>query len=1193
MHDPLNSVETETEAIQLFSTIFFKLSADLFCIVGTDGYLKRINPAWTQVLGWRQEELLSHPWIEFLHPAEVVPALSLPQSEKITSEFSFKNRHRHKDGTYRWISWKACQYKNGLTYIVGRDITEQQELEAALRQSEQHYRTLVETSRDLIWSVDPDGRWTFVNPAFKQIYGYEPHEAIGRPFLEFVAPEQRDLDWAAFNRLKAGESLFQYETEHRRKDGTPVFLSYNAAVMHDDRGNIIGTTGTATDITERKQQEAALKQQEQKLAIHLQNTPLAAIEWNLNFEVSDWNPAAEKMFGYTRQEAIGQHALFLVPDCAKPIVSVVLDALLSQQGGIYSTNENITKDGRTIVCEWHNTPLVDSEGRPIGVASLVQDVTEKIAAIRALEESERRFQKLADNVPGVIYQFFVTTDNQLSFPVLSSGCRELFEVEAEYLKSHPQAIKEMIHPEDLPSYYESIKMPVQTLVPWLWEGRYILPSGKIKWLRCAARPERKENGDYLWDGIILDVTDRKEAEEALTRSEAKWRSLIQNSSDMILILEMDGTIRYNSPSVERILGYSSEELLGRNATSFVHPDDLHTLTHTYEILCAHPNTTIKLEYRVRCADDRWVYFESIGCNLLAESAVAGLAINSRDITERKLAEAVLNQTNADLERRVKQRTAELHSSLDQLRFEIIERAKVEAALRESEQRFRAIFEGAAIGIAVRTLDWRIQESNLALQSMLGYPAEELRGKNFLELTHPEDLAWEVELADKMLRGEEDSYQLEKRYLCKNGSSIWGRLSVSLVRTKEGTPQFAIAMVEDISARKQAEAELVLTRKAVESSGDAIAIWDCYGHHIYHNPAFSQLFEYNTPEELNAAGGPKALFADPDIATQVLDRITSGHSWSGEVVKRSKSDRMMPVLMRADAIEDPGGKIVGSIGVCTDISDRVRAEEELKKALYAAEAANRSKSTFLANMSHELRTPLNAIIGYSEILTEDLEDLGYHEALPDLSKICTAGKHLLSLINDILDISKIEAGRMTLYLERFEVSELIQQVVSTVQPLVEKNHNTLQAICDRSVDTMYADVTKVRQILLNLLSNAAKFTTNGSICLKVTVHPSVASNGDRFSPRSCDRYSPWIRFDVTDSGIGISREQLQTIFDAFSQADPSTTRKYGGTGLGLAIGKRFCEMMGGEISVASDEGKGSTFTLWLPVQVNDVKQMRSA
>lgn len=281
--------------------------------------------------------------------------------------------------------------------------------------------------------------------------------------------------------------------------------------------------------------------------------------------------------------------------------------------------------------------------------------------------------------------------------------------------------------------------------------------------------------------------------------------------------------------------------------------------------------------------------------------------------------------------------------------------------------------------------------------------------------------------------------------------------------------------------------------------------------------------------------------------------------------------------RGNLIRDQVGTPLRLTGVSVDITERKHVEEALRKSKDAAEDANRAKSQFLANMSHELRTPLNAIIGYSEMLQEDVADLGYENCVPDLEKICNAGKHLLSLINDILDISKIEAGKMELYLETFDVSQLLFEVESTIRPLVDKNHNRLIIRRAENLGSMNADLTKLRQALFNLLSNATKFTENGTIALTVEIDSPIDT------PMPDDPLT-WIVFQVSDTGIGMTLEQMEKVFQAFTQADASTTRKYGGTGLGLAITRHFCQMMGGDITVSSEVGIGSTFTIRLPSDV---------
>jgi signal transduction histidine kinase/CheY-like chemotaxis protein len=270
--------------------------------------------------------------------------------------------------------------------------------------------------------------------------------------------------------------------------------------------------------------------------------------------------------------------------------------------------------------------------------------------------------------------------------------------------------------------------------------------------------------------------------------------------------------------------------------------------------------------------------------------------------------------------------------------------------------------------------------------------------------------------------------------------------------------------------------------------------------------------------------------------------------------------------------------------------------EASKALAVARdqalEASQAKSAFLANMSHELRTPLNAIIGYSEMLQEEVNEMGEEALASDLRKINTAGKHLLGLINDILDLSKIEAGKMELFLETFSVREVLDDVTTTIQPLVRQKNNRFEVQTDGNLGNMHADLTKLRQALFNLLSNASKFTENGTITLRVTRQTerrqrealSRLDGNERRSGYTPHTQSDWLVFSVADTGIGMTPEQLSRLFQAFTQADVSTTRKYGGTGLGLAITKRFCQLMGGDIFVQSEPQAGTTFTLYMPVHV---------
>ncbi len=365
-----------------------------------------------------------------------------------------------------------------------------------------------------------------------------------------------------------------------------------------------------------------------------------------------------------------------------------------------------------------------------------------------------------------------------------------------------------------------------------------------------------------------------------------------------------------------------------------------------------------------------------------------------------------------------------------------------------------------------------------------------------------------------------------------------------------------ALTEDLH-RRQGEARL---RSLVQHSSDVLTIIDDAGIIQYQSPAVQRLLGYDPGElvgaELIAVVHPE----DQPVVDTFLNRVTGGESGTTLAewrMRRHDGSWLQVETVGSNLLHDP--TISGLVLNTRDVSDR--------KAKEAAEAASQAKSAFLANMSHELRTPLNAIIGYSELLQEEFEELNHTQFVPDLQKIRTAGTHLLALISDVLDLSKIEAGKMELYLESFDLCSLLDSVVDTIHPLVEQHANTFVLRRPDQLGRVYADLIKVRQVLFNLLSNAAKFTHGGTITLDVA--------------RELTDERDWVVFRIADTGIGMTPEQMQALFQEFSQADASITRKYGGTGLGLALTRRMCEIMGATISVESSPGIGSLFTVRLP------------
>jgi PAS domain S-box-containing protein len=419
---------------------------------------------------------------------------------------------------------------------------------------------------------------------------------------------------------------------------------------------------------------------------------------------------------------------------------------------------------------------------------------------------------------------------------------------------------------------------------------------------------------------------------------------------------------------------------------------------------------------------------------------------------------------------------------------------------------------------------------------------------------------------------------EIRMLRGDGTIGVGLFSAAPVRDREGRIVAGVVAWSDVTERKRAEEALRETRARLEhllTASPAVL----YALEVTRNVVtptwvgdnITRVMGYSADEAVTPAWWPTHLHPeDRASAFATHAALLAQGEANSEYRFRHKDGTYRWIRDELRLTQGAHGETAEAVGAWLDITERKRAEEALEEKSRELEAASKAKSQFLANVSHELRTPLNAILSYSQLLLEELEDVGQHDFVPDLKKIHAAGAHLLGLINDILDLSKIEAGKMDLYLETFDVPTLVGDVVALVRPLVERSANTLNVRWADGIGEMRADVTKVRQALFNLLSNATKFTEHGTVSLTVTRGPIDGVD--------------WVTFAVADTGIGMTPEQIGKLFQAFAQADSSTTRKYGGTGLGLAISRHFCRMMGGDITVESDVESGSTFTIRLPAEV---------
>ncbi len=667
-----------------------------------------------------------------------------------------------------------------------------------------------------------------------------------------------------------------------------------------------------------------------------------------------------------------------------------------------------------------------------------------------------------------------------------------------------------------------------------------------------------------------DVTARKQAEEALVKAGALQSAIFNSANFSSIATDAKGVIQIFNVGAEQMLGYTAAEVMNQITPADISdPQEViarakelsvelgTTITPGFEALVFKASRGIEDIYEltyIRKDGSRFPAVVSVTALRDAQSAIIGYLLIGTDNTARKEAEEALFKAGA------------LQS---------------------------AIFNSANFSSIATDEKGVIQIFNVGAERMLGYTAAEVMNKiTPADISDPQEVitrarALSAELGTTIMpgfealvfkasRGIEDIYELT--YIRKDDSRFAAIVSVTALRDEHDAIIGYLLIGTDNTARKQVEAERMLldqrvrdqqfyTRSLIESNIDALITTDPRGIITDVNKQMEALTGCTRDELIGAPF--KDYFTDPERAEAGIKLVLAeGKVTDYELTASARDGKETVVSYNATTFHDRDRKLQGVFAAARDVTERKRYEESLQQA-------NRAKSMFLANMSHELRTPLNAILGYSEMLQEDAVDRGLPEFTSDLEKISAAGKHLLALINDILDLSKIEAGKMDLFLESFEVAEMIDDVAATIRPMVEKNLNTLQIERTPDLGVMRADQIKVRQGLFNLLSNAAKFTQQGSITL----------NASRESMNG----SEWIVFKVTDTGIGLSPEQIVKLFQDFTQADPSTTRKFGGTGLGLALTRRFCQMMGGDVTVHSAPGHGSVFTIKIPAVVRQTTE----
>jgi PAS domain S-box-containing protein len=942
--------------------------------------------------------------------------------------------------------------------------------------------------------------------------------------------------------------------------------------------------------------------QQQRLELLVQQTSLIVIDLNPHIEVVDWNPAAERAFSFSRSEALGRHLSELIaPPSAQPGLQALWDQLLNSKQAMHSVHEHTTKDGRTLVCDWSNTPLVDEHEQVIGLMCVGIDITEQAKAERTLREREEHHRLTLDASPDPIIIYDTQGNTQYVNPafVRTFGWTP-DEVLGKRLDFVPPDKQEELR-QNLPRLFkEGVILGADT--------QRLTKAGRVLDVQISAALYRDRDGKPAGSVIIMrDITEQKHAQLALQTSEVRYRDLFE-SSPVPLWLEDFSAIKVYLDELRRqgvadILAYFDQ-----------HPGEVDECLRRLKILDVN-RATLQL-YGIAAKDlllQGGIPLTDEMRSVFREEAIAIF----EGKTDFRLETSGYNVHGERMDILLSWSLASGHEDMSRMiisTLDITDRKRMERTLRESQERYRDLFEASPISLWVEDFSGiraflnglrqqgitevgayfdehpdqidecfhqlKVLDVNQATLQLYGMPSKAaLIGGNIIITPELRPLFRAEAVA--IFEGKAE-FEIESRSVNSRGEPLDLNIRWSAAAGHQEDMSQMIVSIIDMTERKRIEQALRESeeryRTILESIREAYFEGDLKGNFTFCNSVLGEVLGY-PPEAV--IGSNFRTYMDDETAErvwQITNRVyrTGQNATAVDWKMFTSSGDVKYIEASISLMRDAIGKPMGFRGVARDITERKLAQEELEQAKTAAETASRAKSTFLANMSHELRTPLNAIIGYSEMLQEDAADGGYGDLVPDLRKIQSAGKHLLELINNILDLSKIEAGRMELYLEAFNIGDILDDVAATIQPLIEKNNNTLKTSYPATIGRMTADVVKVRQSLFNLLSNAAKFTKGGQVTLDVSPR--------RYDNRDC------IMFRVSDTGIGMSEEQMRGLFQEFTQADSSTTRRFGGTGLGLAISKRFCQMMGGDILVESELGKGSTFTMYLPVEVVDFSKM---
>jgi PAS domain S-box-containing protein len=1078
----------------------------------------------------RTYELTFEAGLEAFHPDDrdmISSRLDGAIATKATT--SFQARMIRPDGEMRTVQSKAgCELdeRGQVVALIGlfQDVTDQVRNLENLTASEARYRLLAENTSDVIVRCAIDGTLLYVSPACRAM-GYEPEDLIGTSADRLVHPDDRERLLANSTPLFAGETpdpLANRQHRYRAADGRWIWFEGNPQVIRDADGRAIEIVNVFRDVTERRELQERAERMARLAALAEEVMGVGYWRVDLTTGEATWSPHVAALYGLdSRVEPRLEDFLAAVHPDDRPTQQARLK--LAREKGVgwtLAVTRIVLPSGDLRYLEGHGECELDASGRVTAMFGAVIDITAKVTAEISRAEDEARYRAMSERV------LLATQAGQVGvweWNIVDSSVVWDDRIYALYGQTPGEVVTlerfmACLHPADRAGEQALVTAAMAGEAPYDTEFRIVRPNGAVRHVRAQATVVRDEDGAAVrLVGVNWDVTAVRDLERSLRASEDRARNVIANAHQAIVTADEMGRITGWNRHAQLTFGWSAEEAVGAELAMILPAGHAGVAAFLGGGFGDHIDQ--RVETIARRKDGVEIPIE-LAVSAVRDAVGWELTALMQDISERK----------------------------------------------EQLELFENAFEHAPIGKCLVGLDGTFLKVNPTLCEMVGYSREEMLALDFQAITHPDDLNADLSLMADLCDGRISTYRMDKRYIRKDGSTIWIQLAVSRIDNPDGTLRYFISQIEDLTARREAEAALkdseARYRLMAENTTDMILTATLDGQITFVAASCQDLTGY-APAEVIGRGA--ADLADPHERARV--RRVYGNLLKGLAAERARwrvshktAGREVwlesnPSLLRDPVTDAP----TGFLDVIRDVTAQVAQEKALAAARAEAEAAAIVKGEFMANMSHEIRTPLTAVIGFSGLLSQraELDEVSRRY----VQRVSSAGQALLAIVNDVLDFSKLEAGQVEIAPRPVSPLAVAQDALALFAPQADAKGLWLECQAEGDLpERVMIDPNRVRQVLLNLVGNAVKFTQQGAVRLFV----------------GYDTDSTQLRMRVEDTGEGMSIEQQTKLFQRFSQVDASSTRRHGGTGLGLAICKGLTEAMGGGIAVSSVPGQGTVF-----------------